>query len=309
MTNERTRALLAILCCSGAPLACSGSGSVNIGNTKVVGSQLSDYAATWDGYAEAYTFTPDNSDRVRLTIAANGQGTLQVGNSALLPVATDPNVGYPPGAEDPSYINSFSLGEGVLYPVYGAQVQTNRIQVGIKPNDYYGVWCALQTPVTNYFYTLIGSPPDGGLDGGGPVSGPVIGFDTTTAPPDAGSNWTVTDLTITYGCLAKFGLVSGSGDNSTCVVVTDTEVLPVQNAPAPQQSQPVDCGKYNLCITQAVCGCTPTSCISSPLLPSDALPAQYPVELDAALDSTGKTLTGTLALSTDLRVTVVLTKQ
>jgi hypothetical protein len=33
------------------------------------------------------------------------------------------------------------------------------------------------------------------------------------------------------------------------------------------------------------------------------------VELDAALDSTGKTLTGTLALSTSLRVTVVLTKQ
>ena len=38
---------------------------------------------------------PDGSDRVRLTIAANGQGTFEVGNAALLPPPTDPNVGYP----------------------------------------------------------------------------------------------------------------------------------------------------------------------------------------------------------------------
>jgi hypothetical protein len=72
---------------------------------------------------------------------------------------------------------------------------------------------------------------------------------------------------------------------------------------------PVDCGKFGLCMHN-VCACMATSCAaSSPDVPAGTLPSGYPVELDAALDSTGKTLTGTLALSTDLRVTVVLTKQ
>jgi hypothetical protein len=58
-----------------------------------------------------------------------------------------------------------------------------------------------------------------------------------------------------------------------------------------------------------VCACTATSCSVVPTVAAGAIPSGYPVELDAALDSTGKTLTGTLALSTDLRVTVVLQKQ
>src|SRR5450432_936374 len=96
MKNVGSRALVALLCGAGFSAACSGGGAVNIGNTAVIGSQLSDYAASWDGYAEAYTFMPDGSDRVRLTIDANGQGTLEVGNAALLPPPTDPNVGYRP---------------------------------------------------------------------------------------------------------------------------------------------------------------------------------------------------------------------
>jgi hypothetical protein len=143
MTNVRTCALVGLVCSTGVPLACSGGGTVNIGDTTVIGSQLSDYAASWDGYAEAYTFQPSGSDRVRLTIDKNGQGTLQVGDGALLPPPTDPSVGYPPGA-DPSVAIS-ELREGFLYPIYAAQVQTNRIQLGINPTDLFAQWCALQT--------------------------------------------------------------------------------------------------------------------------------------------------------------------
>src|SRR5262245_9474401 len=72
-------------------VACSGGDPT----VTTSGNQVSDYAATWDGYAEAFTFE-DGSDRVRLTIHANGEGTIEVGDSAPLPPPTDPNVGYPP---------------------------------------------------------------------------------------------------------------------------------------------------------------------------------------------------------------------
>ncbi len=70
---------------------------------------------------------------------------------------------------------------------------------------------------------------------------------------------------------------------------------------------PVDCGKLALCLDN-VCACTASSCTSEPAIPDGSTPAQYPVELDAALDATGTTLTGTLNLA-GTRVTVVLTKQ
>jgi len=40
-----------------------------------------------------------------------------------------------------------------------------------------------------------------------------------------------------------------------------------------------------------------------------AAPSAYPVELDAALDNNGQTMTGTLLLSANLRITVVLQRQ
>ena len=151
MKNERTRVLVALLCGAGAPLACSDGGAVNIGNTTTAGSQLSDYAATWDGYVEAFNFWPDGSDHVRLTIDANGQGTFEIGNAAPLASATDPNVGYPSGTYSITAGNTSgtgtvtSLAEGFLYPIHAATVAADRIQLGVDPNDLYAGWCQLQT--------------------------------------------------------------------------------------------------------------------------------------------------------------------
>jgi hypothetical protein len=290
MKNVGSRALVALLCGAGFSAACSGGGAVNIGNTNVVGSQLSDYAASWDGYAEAYTFTSDGSDRVRLTIAANGQGTLEVGNAALLPAPTDPNVGYPPGQPDPLTGPNTGLSGGVLYPLYAARVQESRIQAGLKPNDFYGAWCALQTP----YYILYGYTGSGVqyLDAG------VPGDADHGAAADGGGLVPI----FRYNCLpGEGGSSSGIGANEQCTVQIDS-------TDGGQSNQAVDCGKFALC-TRYVCACTAASCTASPVVAGGAIPSDYPVELDAALDSTGKTLTGTLALSTDLRVTVVLQKQ
>ena len=153
MKNERTRLLVALLCGAAAPLACSDGGAVNIGNTTAVGSQLGDYAASWDGYAEAFSFAPDGSGRVRLTIDMNGQGTLEVGNAAApLPPPTDPNLGYPVGGytvsgglTTPGIGTLTALAEGFRYPLHAAAVSANRIQLGIDARDLYKQWCPLQT--------------------------------------------------------------------------------------------------------------------------------------------------------------------
>ena len=55
-------------------VACGGEGPVDIGND-VTGERLEDYVASWDGYAEAFDFG-DGSDRVRIELDANGEGSL-----------------------------------------------------------------------------------------------------------------------------------------------------------------------------------------------------------------------------------------
>jgi hypothetical protein len=277
MTNERTLTLVALLCGAGAPLACSGGGAVNIGNTEVAGSQLSDYAASWDGYAEAYTFTPDGSDRVRLTIDASGQGTFRVGNATtLLPPPTDPNVGYPPGVGEAG--NNFSPREDFIYPIHAANVQAARIQLGINPGDLYAAWCALQTPIPSYETTTV---DDAGVS------------NTVSGASDAGT------VSTFYNCAPNLGQMEH---------LDPATGQPICELTEPDGSGvPIDCGKYFLCTMGFACTCTATGCTSAPV-PADATAAQYGIELDGALDTTGKILTGTLALNGQ-RITVHLTKQ
>src|SRR5437763_6007179 len=155
--TKRTVPLL-LLGLLAAPVGCSGGGDVNLGNTQTLGGQLSDYAATWDGYTQLSTFS-DGSDRVRLTIDASGHGTLQVGDSPPLPVATDAHRGYPAGAGD-----MFNIGgidppfPGFAYPLHATRVQARRIQLGIDFNDVYTTWCGIQTPVST------GTDADTGAD-------------------------------------------------------------------------------------------------------------------------------------------------
>jgi len=262
MKNVTTNALMVLLSGAAAGLGCSGGGSVDIGNTQAVGAQLSDYAASWDGYAQAYTFSPDGSDRVRLTIDASGHGNLQIGNAALLPTPTDPNVGFPTGIS--SSTGNVVLVEGFLYPTYAAQVQADRVQVGIDPGDLEATWCTLQTPIASTSTSVSRLPDAGGT--------------TTTI----------------YNCLPNLGFTFGPPSNCSVVVPGG-------------QSDPVDCDKLYLCDQAFVCDCTASACTTRNV--ATGTPAnQYPVELDAALDATGTTLTGTLNLA-GTRVTVVLTKQ
>jgi hypothetical protein len=159
MKNIHKRAVTVLVLGAGGLVGCSGTGgNVNIGDTSPVGAKLSDYAASWDGYAQAYGFWPNGSDRVRLTIDAQGHGNLRVGSGDLLAAPTDPDEFTPANiAALPQWSD---LVEGGLYPTHAAEVQAGRIQFGINPWDLEAAWCALQTP-----YPL----PSGGVaiaDGG-----------------------------------------------------------------------------------------------------------------------------------------------
>lgn len=269
--TKRTPTFMTLLAGLGAAVGCSDGSEVNIGNTQSLGGKLSDYAATWDGYAEAYTFPPSNSDHLHLVIAADGTGSMQVGSDPLLPTATDPDVGYPPNVVlDPnSLIGDLmpGLAGGVLYPLHAAQVQTNRIQIGLKPHDYYAGWCALQSS----YRVFLG--------------------------------WTDSGTVLNYGYRC---LPGASGSESIDLNPPQCNIQ--INAPDGSYSQqPADCGKYTLCLGR-VCDCDATSCGSSPTMPADATPPQYPAELDAALDSSGTSMTGTLNLD-GMRITVHLQRQ
>jgi hypothetical protein len=147
MLKQRTLAALTIL--ASAPFGCSTADTVDLGGTK--GSALSDYAASWDGYAEALKFD-QASDRVRITLDASGHGTVEVGDKPLLPPATNPDVVPAPFDGAPS-----GLWPGFRYPVYDARVEVERLRLELTPDDVYRAWCALQTPI----WANPGSTPPG----------------------------------------------------------------------------------------------------------------------------------------------------
>jgi hypothetical protein len=275
--NSNAKRLVTVLLSAAIPAACSNNGPATTQTT--TGSKLSDYAASWDGYAEAYTFMPSGSDRVRLTIDGNGQGTLRFGDGALFPPPTDPNVGYPPptvvvdaGANFDVY-GAYTPSEGFVYPIYATQIQINRIQLGVNTDDLYAAWCALQTPVL-WSWGQVSQPEGGVADVGGEDGGSVVR---------------------SYNCLPNLG-TSGGCATGCCLVTADG------------QSGAVDCAKLSLCsFPSSVCTCTATSCAGEKIA-TDTPPVQYPIALDAALDSTGADLTGTLVLSQN-RITVHMQKQ
>src|SRR4051812_42637128 len=88
--------IIALLTCTTALNACASNKPVDLGDDKTgtTAQGLAAYEGAWDGYVEAYKF-PSGSDRVRITLDAEGQGTIEVGDAPAIPPFTDPNVGYP----------------------------------------------------------------------------------------------------------------------------------------------------------------------------------------------------------------------
>jgi len=127
---------------------CGSSDPVDIGDDDPValGATLSDYAGSWEGYAEAHDFN-DGSDAVRLQLDVDGNGVLEVGESAPLP-PPDPERGYPPDARfSPMHAGTDALVSGFSYPIADAIVESRRIRAATASNELFREWCALMPPI------------------------------------------------------------------------------------------------------------------------------------------------------------------
>ena len=145
MTLNMTRLLCVLLPLAGVQ-ACAQNGKVDLGTT-VTGASLGDYVDQWDGYTEAQQFVI-GSDRIRVRIGPDGQGTLTLGESQTYPPATDPNVGYPPNEDSMAVVIKESMFRpGAEYPLHGVKVESKRIRFTVSTTDFYKAWCELQTPM------------------------------------------------------------------------------------------------------------------------------------------------------------------
>jgi hypothetical protein len=105
----------------------------------------------WDGYVEDYGFydtsSDDTSPRVRLMLDDTGHGTLEVGDAAPIPPASDPDADYPPGRQVSPLGITPELVPGARYTALRLEIEAGRIRFGVKPEELYAGWCSLQTSV------------------------------------------------------------------------------------------------------------------------------------------------------------------
>lgn len=201
--------------------ACSAD-PVDLGDGRlgVDRSALVSYAAAWEGYVEAYQFD-SGSDRVRLVLDENGDGTFSFGDGQPWPQPTDPDTAFPfERFADPSgysFENIPTPIEGFAYHVGGALVEDERLRAATPASQVFDAACAIQTPVL-----VDQSVPNG--DEPGPVP-PVAAIGS----PE-------------YSCLSELGY--SEGPPGSCFTGLS--------------GQAVSCTKARLCSNH--CECTATLC-------------------------------------------------
>jgi len=181
--------------------ACGNGPDVDIGHTA---AQLSDFAAKWDGYAEAKTFDPGGSDRVRLVLDPSGAGTLEVGDGAALPTPTTAEGGYlleDKGLDGIGAVDEL-VREGFKFPVHEARVESGRIRLGIDPHEILGAWCSLTPPFVN---SVVASGYSCGTAASGTNTddqGNTVCIYSTGGGPGQAQSDVVVDCGIMYTCMA-----------------------------------------------------------------------------------------------------------
>jgi hypothetical protein len=257
---------------------CAGAKPVDIGeNTPAkTGESLSDYAATWDGFLEDWTFA-SGSDRIRLTLDKDGNGTLEAGD--------DVDYGTPQADvlyAQPTYYAQErpfrTLYEGFKYTVLAANVADKRLQLGVDGYEIFSSWCPLETS----YLEEPPPPPD--------PHNPIF-FQMPMNPPG------------TYVC--NDGTIDGTIDANSATFARPGGTCNLDHPDGSQTT--VDCGQEIYCaFAGAPCTCTESGCS---VVPESS---GFENALDGALDNSN-TFTGTLVFfdvtSGNQRVTVHLERQ
>lgn len=152
--------------------ACGSDGDKSLGTDNPADMTLSleDFAANWDGYIEAYDL-PSGSDRIRIVLDEQGEGTVLFGDGDVLPPPTDPDAAYPPQEESIDYMKGLAeaVYEQIAYPVYETRLEASRLRLELHSSDAVADWCALQTPVYDEANDRYSCVPNtgGGMDENG----------------------------------------------------------------------------------------------------------------------------------------------
>jgi hypothetical protein len=134
----------------------SGTGQpVDLGDDAVdsSGQTLASYEGNWDGYIEAFEFS-SGSDRLRISLDASGQGSVEFGEAAPLAPFSNPTVGYPESDpfDTPGFVPNYTgPREGFSYPVHDAAVSDGRIELVVWGSDIVEDFCAAQTEIYQTF--------------------------------------------------------------------------------------------------------------------------------------------------------------
>lgn len=126
---------------------CASDGDVDIGDDHGarLGTNLSDYAGSWDGYVEAFSF-PDGSDRIRINLDSQGRGGIELGNDAPALPAPDPEQAPPGFRYDGTHWVGPTILTGYPFSVTGATIEGKRIKFATQTPIEYQQWCGLQSP-------------------------------------------------------------------------------------------------------------------------------------------------------------------
>lgn len=260
-----------------ATFGCAGGKPVDIGenNPAKTGERLSDYAASWDGFVEAYNFA-SGSDRVRVTLDESGNGTLELGEDVDYGTP-QAGVAYAPPATLSPGPPVRTLREGYPYTVLAASVEASRLELAVDGFELYGDWCALQTPSLEV-------PP--------PMPPMQLHAGGVPAPMDPPGTYVCND-----GTLAGDDVRSVKSGSSCALHDADGNEI-----------GDADCTQAVYCAyTGAPCTCTETECSVTEETEN------FEDRLDGALDDEN-TFTGTLVFADDsttgnTRVTVHLVRQ
>lgn len=133
--------------------ACGNDGGkvdLGDGDRGVTAQGLAAYEGSWDGYVEARNFE-SGSDRVLVTLDAQGHGSIEFGDAPAIAPFSDPDVGYPTtwSYDSPTYelYKHSMVQEGFAYPALDAAVTSGRLSFQFWPTDIVKDWCEAQTPM------------------------------------------------------------------------------------------------------------------------------------------------------------------
>jgi hypothetical protein len=137
-------------------MADCGSRSLDVGSTSADGAA----GGVWNGTLENAQLS-NGSNRLTMTLSVGpdgvANGTLLLGDGALLAPPSDPNVGFPPGTQFPTFPSPLGFFEGFPYTMLDGHLSGSKLTFGLADAELWAQWCSLQKPLS------ASHVPDGGV--------------------------------------------------------------------------------------------------------------------------------------------------